>query len=49
MFDLDAWVNGDILTELSSTGWTGLGKKDGELSSGQVNNLGISEDQIPFF
>ena len=47
MFDLDAWVDGDTLTEVSSPGRASLGKKDGELNSDYVDNLGISEDQFP--
>lgn len=30
MFDLDTWVDGDALTEVSSPGQTGLGKEDDE-------------------
>lgn len=50
MFDLDAWVDGDALTEVSGPGWTGLGEEDTELSSKHVDNLEISKhNQIPFF
>lgn len=43
MFDLDSWVDGNTLTDVSSPGQTGLGKKDAELSSEHIDNLGIKQ------